>query len=165
MSSQVNKIDINENSPRQTNKRTPAHFPDDAAPRSKRTPKRPWENSSSSPSGLAPGAKGLSIHGGPSGMLTTAQLDFRPAAGETPLGSGLAQRASLSSSNGRRYLPAQAMGPNDGPLASSPPPSPANTYDEQDSSGMLLQPETRPITHEQLVNEVKGVFCERSASF
>jgi hypothetical protein len=37
MSSRVNKIDINETS-RPTNKRPPAHFPDDAAQRSKRTP-------------------------------------------------------------------------------------------------------------------------------
>jgi hypothetical protein len=41
----------------------------------------------------------------------------------------------------------------------SPPSSPAfNTTSDRDS-GMLLQPETRPITQEQLVNEVKGIYA------
>ena len=39
--------------------------------------------------------------------------------------------------------------------AGSIPSSPVDTYNEQDK-GIFLQPETRPITQEQLVNEVKG---------
>jgi hypothetical protein len=41
----------------------------------------------------------------------------------------------------------------------SPPPSPAfNTGGEQETT-LLLQPETRPITQEQLVNEVRGIYA------
>jgi hypothetical protein len=40
--------------------------------------------------------------------------------------------------------------------AGSPPASPVDTYREQE--GIVLQPETRPITQEQLVNEVKGLL-------
>jgi Est1 DNA/RNA binding domain len=40
--------------------------------------------------------------------------------------------------------------------AGSPPLSPVDTYHEQE--GIVLQPETRPITQEQLVNEVKGLL-------
>jgi hypothetical protein len=43
-------------------------------------------------------------------------------------------------------------------VASRSPPSPAFTSGDRDSS-MLLQPETRPITQEQLVNEVKGIYA------
>jgi hypothetical protein len=44
-------------------------------------------------------------------------------------------------------------------VSSSPPSSPAfNTASDQDAV-MLLLPETRPITQEQLVNEVKGVYA------
>lgn len=40
--------------------------------------------------------------------------------------------------------------------------SPGDTYNEQER-GQFLQPETRPITQEQLVNEVKGMWVgERS---
>jgi hypothetical protein len=39
----------------------------------------------------------------------------------------------------------------------SPPPSPA--FDGQKETTLLLQPETRPITQEQLVNEVKGIYA------
>ena len=42
--------------------------------------------------------------------------------------------------------------------ASRSPPSPAFSFGDRDSS-MLLQPETRPITQEQLVNEVKGIYA------
>jgi hypothetical protein len=41
----------------------------------------------------------------------------------------------------------------------SPPSSPAfNTLGDKESS-MLRQPETRPITQEQLVNEVKDIYA------
>ncbi len=40
--------------------------------------------------------------------------------------------------------------------AGSLPPSPGDTYDEEQDRPIFLQPETRPITQEQLVNEVKG---------
>jgi hypothetical protein len=43
--------------------------------------------------------------------------------------------------------------------SSSPPTSPVfNTSTDRDFA-MLLQPETRPITQEQLVNEVKGIYA------
>jgi hypothetical protein len=42
--------------------------------------------------------------------------------------------------------------------SSSPPMSPAFTSSDRKST-MLLQPETRPITQEQLVNEVKGIYA------
>ena len=43
--------------------------------------------------------------------------------------------------------------------SSSPPTSPVfNTSTDRDFT-MLLQPETRPITQEQLVNEVKGIYA------
>jgi hypothetical protein len=43
--------------------------------------------------------------------------------------------------------------------STSPPSSPVfNTTTERDFT-MLLQPETRPITQEQLVNEVKGIYA------
>ncbi|KAF7514335.1 hypothetical protein GJ744_000105 [Endocarpon pusillum] len=41
--------------------------------------------------------------------------------------------------------------------AGSPPSSPVETYNED--KGIFLQPETRPITQEQLVNEVKGIYA------
>ncbi len=40
--------------------------------------------------------------------------------------------------------------------AGSPPSSPGDTYNEEQERPIFLQPETRPITQEQLVNEVKG---------
>jgi hypothetical protein len=44
-------------------------------------------------------------------------------------------------------------------VSTSPPSSPAfNTFGDKEST-MLLQPETRPITQEQLVNEVKGIYA------
>jgi hypothetical protein len=46
-------------------------------------------------------------------------------------------------------------------MARSPSSSPVNTYDDQEGSELLLQLNTRPITDEQLVNEVKGVFESR----
>lgn len=42
--------------------------------------------------------------------------------------------------------------------SSSPPMSPVFTPGDREVS-MLLQPETRPITQEQLVNEVKGIYA------
>lgn len=42
----------------------------------------------------------------------------------------------------------------------SPPASPVDNYVELER--IVLQPETRPITQEQLVNEVKGTFFEGS---
>jgi hypothetical protein len=45
--------------------------------------------------------------------------------------------------------------PDQNEFAGSMPSSPVVPYDEA-SSGMFLQPETRPIKQEQLVNEVKG---------
>lgn len=44
------------------------------------------------------------------------------------------------------------------PSCGSPPPSPVNTFDEKEG-GLLLQPETRPITQEQLVNEIRGIYA------
>ena len=42
----------------------------------------------------------------------------------------------------------------------SPLPSPSLTdEDNEDNRTMLLQPETRPITLEQLINEVKGIYA------
>jgi hypothetical protein len=66
------------------------------------------------------------------------------------------QRSSFPLSSGARNLSAQALGLNDRQTGGSPPLSPVNTDNDQDG-GILLQPETRPITQEQLVNEVKGV--------
>lgn len=40
--------------------------------------------------------------------------------------------------------------------AGSLPSSPVDTYNEEENKPIFLQPETRPITQEQLVNEVKG---------
>jgi hypothetical protein len=42
--------------------------------------------------------------------------------------------------------------------SSSPPMSPLFRSDDTEAA-MLLQPETRPITQEQLVNEVKGIYA------
>jgi hypothetical protein len=43
--------------------------------------------------------------------------------------------------------------------SSSPPTSPVfNTSTDRDLT-MLLQPETRPITQEQLVDEVRGIYA------
>jgi hypothetical protein len=43
--------------------------------------------------------------------------------------------------------------------STSPPSLPVfNTATERDFT-MLLQPETRPITQEQLINEVKGIYA------
>jgi hypothetical protein len=42
--------------------------------------------------------------------------------------------------------------------ADSVPSSPVDPYDDRKEKP-FLQPETRPITQDQLVNEVKGSFC------
>jgi hypothetical protein len=52
-----------------------------------------------------------------------------------------------------------SFSPELGNVAStSPPPSPVFTSGDRESA-ILLQPETRPITQEQLVNEVKGIYA------
>ena len=43
--------------------------------------------------------------------------------------------------------------------STSPPTSPTYDTSHHNGSTMLLQPETRPITQEQLVNEVKGIYA------
>lgn len=43
--------------------------------------------------------------------------------------------------------------------AGSLPSSPVDTYNEEENKPIFLQPETRPITQEQLVNEVKGIYA------
>jgi hypothetical protein len=43
-------------------------------------------------------------------------------------------------------------------ISTSPPSSPVFTSGNRESA-ILLQPETRPITPEQLVNEVKGIYA------
>jgi hypothetical protein len=54
--------------------------------------------------------------------------------------------ASMEDSSGR------------GPSLHSPPSSPAFTAGDKEST-ILLQPETRSISQEQLVNEVKGIYA------
>lgn len=44
-------------------------------------------------------------------------------------------------------------------FASTSPPSPPVFNTPGDKESMLLQPETRPISQEQLVNEVKGIYA------
>jgi hypothetical protein len=39
-----------------------------------------------------------------------------------------------------------------------PPPQRSNLPPKEDSYGIILQPETRPISQEQLVAEVKGIY-------
>ena len=60
-----------------------------------------------------------------------------------------------------------SLGKNNPPLAyiepedsasSSPPLSPAFNTDEEEAT-LILQPETRPITQDQLVNETKGIYA------
>src|SRR4051812_38137484 len=43
-------------------------------------------------------------------------------------------------------------------LSTSPPSSPLNTPTDRECT-VWLQPETRPIAQEQLVNEVKGIYA------
>lgn len=50
----------------------------------------------------------------------------------------------------QKHASAQKAGPG------SVPSSPVDTYNEEQDKEIFLQPETRPITQEQLVNEVKG---------
>jgi hypothetical protein len=169
MSSQVKRIDINETS-RPPNKRTPAHFPEEAQ-RSKRTTGAVFERGLSSISqpleskSPTSGLKHVTSPGELTEQRGASWSDPRVATGQQPVSSPLApahqssgegQRASFPTSFGQKNLSAQALGLNERQPWGSPPSSPVNTYNEHDG-GILLQPETRPITQEQLVNEVKGV--------
>ena len=63
-----------------------------------------------------------------------------------------------------RPSPPKIHTPSTGPemeklTSSSPPTSPVFNTSTDGESTMLLQPETRPITQEQLVNEVKGIYA------
>jgi hypothetical protein len=164
MTSQVRRFNLDEFS-RPTNKRTPAHFPDDAAQRSKRnqsggveTLSYVWDNRSP-----ASGLRNTFGQGDPR-QTGYSWNDPRSASGQrlsspqglADLSSRNGHRSSFYSSYGQRNSSAQAVGVHDGQSWGSAPSSPVNTYNEQDG-GILLQPETRPITQEQLVNEVKGV--------
>lgn len=154
MSSRVNKIDINETS-RPTNKRPPAHFPDDAAQRSKRTPSGTLERHLSS---FSQGHEKKSTTSGLKYIINPKETTLQPISrlGRVHFNARDSQRASFPS-YAPRNLSAQALGLTEEQSWPSPPSSPVNTYNEQEG-GILLQPETRPITQEQLVNEVKGVF-------
>jgi hypothetical protein len=66
--------------------------------------------------------------------------------------------AQSNSSSGKYSATRITRRHDDRPLGSPPPTPSPNTCDGPDGGGMLPQPETRPLTHEQLVNEVKGLF-------
>jgi hypothetical protein len=79
----------------------------------------------------------------------------------TQLGGGIAPRDRLppafQSSLPKNHIPL-ANPEMERFTSTSPPASPVFTSGDRESS-MLLQPETRPITQEQLVNEVKGIYA------
>lgn len=175
VSSQVKNININE-SGRQTNKRTQAHFPDEAAQRSKRLTSGTLERGLSSLKQSyedRPPVSGLKNGGGheelamqnsnthPGHGAGVGNLLSSPQ-GQANMSSRDGQRSSFPSSSGQKNLSAQALGISERQSWSSRPSSPVNTYNED--GGILLQPETRPITQEQLVNEVKGVSLNLSGS-
>ena len=61
-------------------------------------------------------------------------------------------RSSMQSAKGLPYVDSEALHPSER--------SASNPHDASDTDGpMLRQPETKPITQEQLVNEVKGIYA------
>ena len=167
MSSQVNRIDINESRP--TNKRPPTHFQDDTAQRSKRLTSGAAERGLSSvsqaqenrspDSGVKPVSNHADLTMQPDKPVHDPRVLKDPSLQSSPVLANLSsrngQRSLAPSNHGQRNL-GQALEIDNRQVGNSPPSSPGNTYNEQDE-GILLQPETRPITQEQLVNEVKGV--------
>ena len=172
MTSRVNRIYIRETS--RALKRTPADFSDDAAQRSKRITSAAFERGLSSvyeSRSPALGLKHVTSQEDSTVQRETPWPDPRLASGQplpspqapTNLISREVQRVSFPSSYRHKYLSPQALKLNERPLWGSPPSSPANTYNDQEG-GILLQLETRPITQEQLVNEVK-VLSLQALSF
>jgi hypothetical protein len=168
-SSQANRIDIETGRP--TNKRSFVHLPDDAAPRSKRNPSGTFNRNSTSAhlsaENKSPNSalKQFTSHGeatlqrGSSWsdphLAYASSLSSPQAAVDSAIRGG--KRELFPTSSRPKNLGAQALELHRKNSRASPPSSPVNTYSEGEG-GILLQPETRPITQAQLINEVKGKF-------